>query len=192
MIAASHSHKEQVIMQNNLNINLEQDSTTSKTRIKQEMHALQKIGERLVELNPTQLAEFCLPDTLMDAIIAAKQIRKHGARRRQIQFVGKLMREVDVGPIQKKLSTWDSVSLQHIAWIHLVERWRNCLLKDEHAFTEFGQQYPTANLQRIRTLTRNTHKERLSNKSLKNFRALFHELQISIPETSEQNDTVIR
>ena len=102
------------------------------------------------------------------------------------------MRGIDVEPIQKKLSTWNGVSLQHTAWIHLVERWGDCLLKDKHALAEFGQQYPTADLQRIRTLTRNAHKERLSNKSLKSFRALFHELQISIPETSKQNDTVIR
>lgn len=179
-------------MQNDLNNNLEQDLRTSKTRIKQEMYALQKIGERLIKLNPKQLAKFCLPETLKDAIIEAKQIRKHEARRRQIQFVGKLMREVDVGPIQKRLSTWDGVSLQHIAWIHLVERWRNYLLKDKHAFAEFGRQYPTADLQRIRALTRNAHKESLSKKSLKSFRALFHELQTSIPETSEQNDTTIK
>ena len=191
MIAASYSHNEQVTMQNDLNKNLEQNTTTSKTCIKKEMHALQKIGERLVELNPKQLAEFCLPDTLMDAIITAKQIHKHGARRRQIRFVGKLMREIDIEPIQEKLSTWSGISLQHTAWTHLVERWRNCLLKDEHALAEFGQQYPAADLQRIRTLTRNAHKEKHSNKPLKSFRALFHELQISIPETSKQNDTVI-
>lgn len=179
-------------MQTDPNNSLEQDFAASKTRIKQEMHALQKIGERLVELNPKQLAEFCLPKTLKDAIIEAKQLRKREARRRQIQFVGKLMREVDVGPIQKRLSTRDGVSLQHNTWIHLVERWRNCLLKDKHAFAEFGRQYPTADLQRIRALTRNAHKERLSNKSLRSFRALFHELQTSIPETSEQNDTAIK
>jgi ribosome-associated protein len=80
MIAASYSHNEQVTMQNDLNKNLEQNTTASKTCIKKEMHALQKIGERLVELNPKQLAEFCLPDTLMDAIITAKQIHKHGAQ----------------------------------------------------------------------------------------------------------------
>ncbi|TFH12659.1 MAG: DUF615 domain-containing protein [Nitrosomonadales bacterium] len=179
-------------MQNALNNDLKQDATTSKTKIKQEMHALQKIGERLVELSPQQLAEFFLPDTLMGAIIEAKQIRKHGARRRQIQFIGKLMREVDVGQIQKKLSAWDGTSKQHIAWIHLIERWRNCLLKDNYAFAEFAQEYPAADLQRIRTLVRNVHKEMSTNKPPKSFRALFHELQINIPETSEQNDVVIK
>jgi len=179
-------------MQNTQSNNLEQDTTISKTRVKQEMHALQKIGERLIELNPNQLKEFFLPDTLFEAIIEAKQIHKNGARRRQIQYIGKLMREVDMSPIKKKLSTWDGVSKQHTAWIHKIERLRNSLLKDKNTFAEFARLYPGANLQRIRTLTRNTHKEILSGKPLKSFRALFHELQISIPETTEQNDVVIK
>jgi ribosome-associated protein len=65
MIAASESHNEQVvIMQNTQPNNLKQDATISKTRVKQEMHALQKIGERLIELNPDQLKEIFLPDAL--------------------------------------------------------------------------------------------------------------------------------
>ena len=183
MIAVSESQNEQVvIMQDTQPNNLEQDITISKTRVKQEMHALQKIGERLVELNPDQLKEFFLPDTLFEAITEAKHIHKNGARRRQIQYIGKLMREVDINPIKKKLSIWDGISKQHTAWIHQIERWRNSLLKDKNAFAEFARLYPDADLQRIRTLTRNTHKEMLSGKPLKSFRALFHELQISIPK----------
>ena len=83
---------------------LKQDTTISKTRVKQEMHALQNIGERLIELNPNQLKELSLPDTLFEAIVEAKKIRKHGARRRQIQFIGKLMRDINIDSIKKKLS----------------------------------------------------------------------------------------
>ena len=195
MIAASESYNEQVVIMQNTppqSNNLKQDTTLSKTRIKQEMHALQKIGERLIELNPNQLKEFFLPDTLFEAISEAKQIHKNGARRRQIQYIGRLMREVDINPIKKKLSTWDGISKQHTAWIHQIERWRDCLLKDKSSFAEFARLYPDANLQRIRTLTRNAHKEILSSKPLKSFRALFHELQINIPKTTEQNDVVIK
>ena len=179
-------------MQNTQSNNLKQDTTISKTRVKQEMHALQKIGERLIELNPNQLKEFFLPDTLFEAIIEAKQIYKNGARRRQIQYIGRLMREVDIGPIKKKLSTWDSISKQHTAWIHQIERWRDSLLKDKSSFAEFARLYPDANLQRIRTLTRNTHKEMLSGKPLKSFSTLFHDLQINIPKTTDQNDVVLK
>ena len=169
---------------------LKQDTTISKTRIKQEMHALQKIGERLIKLNPKQLKELSLPDELFEAIIEAKKIRKYGAHRRQTQFIGKLMRDINIDRIKKKLSAWDGISSQHTAWIHQIERWRNSLLNEKNAFAEFAQQYPDADLQRIRTLIRNVHKEMSSGKPPKSFRTLFHELQKNIPETTEQNDGI--
>ncbi len=174
-------------MDNTQSNNLEQD-TLSKTRMKREMHALQNIGERLIELNRNQLKEFCLPDTLFEAIIQAKKIKKNGARRRQIQYIGKLMREIEINRIKEKLATWDGISNQHTAWIYNLERWRKNLLKDRNAFTEFALQYPEANLQRIRILIRNTHKEMNYDKPSKSFRALFHELQISIPKNTYQKN----
>ena len=179
-------------MQNVQTNDLKQKTTISKTRLKQEMHALQKIGERLIELNQKQLEELSLPDKLFEALIEAKKIRKHGAHRRQIQFIGKLMREIDIDPIKIKLSVWDDVSKRHTAWIHQIDRWRNSLLKDKNAFAEFARQYPNADLQRIRTLTRNVQKETLSGKPLKSFRTLFHELQMNIPKTNEKNDMDIK
>lgn len=191
MIAVSGRDNEQSTMQTELNENLELEPKTSKTRIKREMHALQKIGERLAELNSKQLAELYLPNTLSEAIIAAKQMRKREAQRRQFQYIGKLMRNIDVESILKILSTCDGTSTQHVAWIHSIERWRDSMLNNKQAISEFGQQYPTADLQRIRTLARNTHKETLSNKPPKSFRALFHEIQRSIPKTFKQKDTII-
>ena len=178
-------------MQSTQTSDLEEDTTISKTRVKQEMHALQKIGERLIELNSNQLKECLLPDTLFEAIIEAKQIRKNGARRRQIQYIGKLMREVDISQIKEKISTWDGLSKEHTAWIHQIERWRKSLLEDKDSFSEFAGLHPDANLQRIRTVMRNTHKEMLSSKPPKSFRALFHELQLSIPKKKEQKDMAI-
>ena len=85
-------------------------------------------------------------------------------------------------PIQEKLNSWNGVSLQHTARLHLLERWRERLLADEKACTEFMQEYPTADLQHLRTLIRNAHKEKLASKPPKSFRLLFHELQAIIPE----------
>ncbi len=169
-------------MQTKLNENLELEPKASKTRIKREMHALQKIGKQLVELNSKQLAEFSLPSELSEAIITAKQTHKREAKRRQFQYIGKLMRNIDIEPILKRISDRDGASTQHTAWIHLVERWRNSILNNKHAISEFGQQYPNADLQRIRTLVRNTHNEKLSNKPPKSFRALFHEIQRNVPK----------
>jgi ribosome-associated protein len=156
----------------------------SKTRRKQEMHALQDIGEQLVQLDFKRLTELGLPETLTDAILEAKRMRKHGALRRQMQFIGKLMRNVDAEPIREKLDGWSGLNLKHTAWLHAMERWRQRLLTDEQALGELGQQYPTADLQQLRTLIRNAQKERLANKPPRNFRAIFQELQRIIPEGS--------
>ena len=97
-------------MQSTQTNDLEQDTTISKTRVKQEMHALQKIGERLIELNSNQLKECLLPDRLFEAITEAKQIRKNGARRRQVQYIGKLMRDVDISKIATYQDTHEKYS----------------------------------------------------------------------------------
>ena len=162
--------------------NSEQNLPPSKTRRKQEMHALQDIGEQLVQLDLKRISELGLPETLTDAIHEAKQMHKHGARRRQMQYIGKLMRDVDVAPILEEFDLWSGVTLQHTAWLHLLERWRVRLLEDDQALAELGQKYPAADLQHLRILMRNTHKEKLANKPPRSFRALFHELQTIIPE----------
>lgn len=164
-------------MQKELENDIEQDAAPSKTRRKKDMHALQEIGEQLVELDPKKLAEFALPEILSDAIRQAKTIQKHGARRRQMQYIGRLMREVDAQPIQQKLDSWQQTSVHQTARLHLLERWRERLLSDELALTEFAAKYPHADLQHLRLLIRNAHKEKTADKPPKSFRLLFQELQ---------------
>ena len=110
-------------------------------------------------------------------------MNKHGAKRRQMQYIGKLMRTIDVLPIQKKLDAWQGVSIQHNARLHLLERWRERLLTDEQALTEFAQAFPGADMQHLRVLIRNAQKEKVSDKPPKSFRLLFQELQALIPDT---------
>ena len=170
-------------MQKELEDEIEQDITPSKTKRKKDMHALQEIGEQLVALESKKLAEFDLPEILSDAIRQARSMQKHGARRRQLQYIGRLMREVDALPIQQKLDSWRQVSIHQTARLHQLERWRESLLSDEHVLTEFAQQYPAADLQRLRLLIRNAHKERAAGKPPKSFRLLFQELQEIIVES---------
>ena len=152
----------------------------SKTQRKKDMHALQEIGERLVELDQQKLSELNLPEILIDAINLARIKQKHGAHRRQMQYIGKLMRNIDVLPIQEKLESWQETSLFHTARLHQLEYWRERLLTDEHALNEFAQKYPAADLQRLRLLIRNAQKEKASEKSPKNFRLLFQALRATI------------
>ena len=173
-------------MEKNTPLNSESELPPSKTRLKQQMHALQDIGEQLIQLDLRRLTELSLPEGLTEAILEAKRMRKHGAIRRQMQFIGKLMRNVDATPIKQKLEAWNNVSLQQTAWLHGLERWRERLLSDEQALGELAQQFPAADLQQLRTLVRNAHKERLANKPPKSFRTLFQELQKIIPQTVEE------
>jgi ribosome-associated protein len=150
-----------------------QDERPSKTQRKQEVEALQRLGERLVGLNPEQLATVRLPDDLRDAVFEAKRIRSREGRRRQLQYIGKLMRRIDPAPIHAVLERWDGQSREATAAHHRVERWRLRLLEDDGALTEFAREHPHADLQRLRTCVREARKERLAGGEPRHFRDLF-------------------
>ena len=157
----------------------------SKTKRKQEMHALQDIGEQLVGLNKDRLAQINLPETLLDAVIEAKRLTGHEARRRQMQYLGKLMRSVDEEPIRAKLDEWNNVTRVQGAKFHLLERWRERLLTDEKALSELVVEYARADIQQIRTLIRNAQKEAAAGKPPKSSRALFKLLREMILEEKD-------
>ena len=154
----------------------------SKTKVKQQMHDLQDIGEQLVQLSIDQLKQLDLPERLFDAVREMKRINKFGAQRRQMQFIGRLMRDVEIAPIIAKLAVWGGKSHQHIAWLHQIERWRDRLLEDEAALTELLAEHPQADAQRLRTLIRNALKEKELLKPPKSFREIFQILREILPE----------
>lgn len=160
----------------------ELDLPPSKTKIKKQMHDLQDLGEELVGLSKEHLAEIDIPDNLRLAVREVKKIKSFGAIKRQMQYIGKLMRDVDPAPIQAKLSEWNGTSRQHIAWLHQVERWRDRLLEEPDALTELLAAYPGADVQHLRTLIRNAIKEKEQNKPPKSFREIFQVLRDLIPE----------
>ncbi len=149
----------------------------SKTQIKKRMHALQELGERLVTLNADQLLAVGLPDDLHEAVLDAQRIPGRESRRRQMQFIGRLMREVDPEPIREKIATWDGVSREHAAKLHGIERWRERLLDDEAAIEEFLRERPAADSQRLRSLIRNARAERARAQSPKSCRDLYRLLR---------------
>lgn len=149
------------------------DSRPSKTRRKKDMHALQALGESLVELNAAQLQNIELPEALRHAIEEAQQLRKHEARRRQMQYIGRLMRSVDPAPIQAYLDSLAGQSATATAALHRVERWRDRLIEDDAAFTEFANSYPHADLQPLRASVREARKEHATNRPPRHYRELF-------------------
>ena len=153
------------------------DELPSKTQRKKQMHALQDLGAELVALNEDQLTAMALPDNLRDAVIGAKGITKFEACRRQLQYIGKLMRTIDPEPIRARSDVWKATSREHTAQLHLIERWRERLLADESAIGELLNTYPRADAQQLRTLVRNAQRERLLESPPRSYRALFQALR---------------
>lgn len=131
----------------------------SKTRKKQEMQTLQETGERLVRLPVERLRRFDLPDNLLQAILEAKRITAHGGLRRQLRYIGKLMRGVDMDVLTRNLDALTTTTGDQDRLLHATERWRERLLTEEGAITELLQHYPAADAQQLRTLVRNIKNE---------------------------------
>ena len=158
----------------------------SRTQLKKQMTALQALGSELVSLNAEQLAEMALPESLHEAVMAAKQITRFEARRRQLQYIGKLMRHIDPEPIRARLERWNASSREHTARVHRLERWRERLLADDAALPELVRHHPHADIQRLRTLVRNARRERELIQPPRNYRALFKLLRETLEMMNDE------
>jgi ribosome-associated protein len=149
----------------------------SKTRRKRDMHALQDLGERLAKLSSEQIARIAMPEELREAITEARRITKHEARRRQMQYIGRLMRDADPEPIREALDTLAGNSAAETARQHRIERLRRQLIEDEAVLGSIALDHPDADLQHLRQLRRNALKEQEQGKPPKAFRELFRALR---------------
>jgi ribosome-associated protein len=157
------------------------DEPVSKTRRKREMLELQSLGAALVGLPESQLNGLRLQRPLLDAVMEAKRITSHEAKRRQLQYIGRLMREVDAEPIRAALAAVDGSSAQAAAAHRRLEAWRERLLSDDEALTRFALEHPGADLQELRALIRNARREQKEGKPPRAFRELFRVLKALEP-----------
>ncbi len=150
----------------------------SKSQRKRDSTALQKLGAALVELSAERLAKIAMTDSLRAAVCDARGIVKHEARRRQMQYIGKLMRSTDAQPIQAALDAIAGISSAENARMHRLERLRAQLLENEAvALAEILAAHPAADVQQLRQLRRNALKEKEMNKPPRAFREIFHVLK---------------
>lgn len=161
------------------------DAGTSKSQRKRDMHALQDLGAALVELSAERLARIDMPDELRSAIREAQHIARHEARRRQMQYIGRLMRNVDAAPLREALAVISGASAAETARQHRLERLRARLLEDEAALTEIGNEFPGVDLGRLRQLRRNALRERDEGKPPKSYRELFRVLREMTDDNSQ-------
>ena len=151
----------------------------SRTKKKQQVEELQKLGSALVALGPAQLDSLALPAPLLAAVRDAQRITSHGARRRQLQYIGKIMRKVDPEPVRAGLAALVGQSAIGRARQKRLEGWRERLIGDDAALTAFAGEHPGADLQALRALIRNARKEIAESKPPRAQRELFRVLRDS-------------
>jgi ribosome-associated protein len=133
------------------------DERPSKTRLKQQAHELQSLGEALIALSDDRLAAMPISETLLDALREARRVRSHEGRRRHLQYVGKLMRQAPeeaIDALRDALSALQLGGAQDTLALHRAERWRAELIADDEAATRWLASHPDADAQRLRSLVR--------------------------------------
>jgi ribosome-associated protein len=121
-----------------------------------------------------------MPENVRDAILMCQTITNHEGRRRQLQYVGKMMRTLDeeeVAVIQRTIESWKGASKAETASLHALERRRDKLLADDKALTQLLEEHPQLDVQHLRTLIRNARKEQAENKPPKAYREIFQILK---------------
>ncbi len=137
----------------------EETGPPSKTQLKAEADEKQALGEALLTLRADLMARLDLPDKLLDALAEAKKITNFEGKRRQMQFIGKLMRPLDAAPIREAIQEQQSGSAQLTLQLHLAEQWRDRLIASDDALGEWLTAYPATDSQQLRTLIRQARKD---------------------------------
>lgn len=163
----------------------------SKSQLKRDMEALQALGEALVELPKDALKRMPMTEDLGDAVHEARRITDHEGKRRQLQYVGRMMRgltEAETAALRTALDEYRGVNKAATARLHWIERTRDKLLADDAALTEFIRQHPDADPQEARTLIRNARREQQQGRPPKYFRELFQWIKTVSGRGEEDDD----
>lgn len=156
----------------------EDENSISKSQKKRDMLALQDIGEELVGLSPETINKLDLPDDLRTAVVDAKRIpkSKYGGMKRQMQYIGRLMREIDPAPIIEQLSSLKAPNKKQTALHHLAERWRERLLSDESALNAFANEFIDADRALLDKYIQASKDDKAKNRPPKHYRLLYSQI----------------
>ena len=163
----------------------------SKTQAKKASHDLQDLGEAVVALPADRLKDLALDEGLMYAIEQFKKTKTHEGRRRQMQYIGKLMRRTDPEPMQEAVAAMNLGQAKDALTLHQAERWRAELLADDAALTTWMQDHPQTDLQQLRSLVRSARKDAAAvpeKRSGKAVRDLFKFIRAALQMPSEQHE----
>jgi ribosome-associated protein len=159
----------------------------SKTKLKAESQALQTLGRELCDLPTDRLAATDMPESLREAIQAWQRTATHEGRRRQMQYVGKLMRSADPEPLREAVAAFKLGGARDAWRLHEAERWRERLIADDEAMTQWLAEHPDSDAQRLRSLVRAARRDSAAltpeQRQPKSFRELFQFIRPLLPET---------
>ena len=152
---------------------IETDGLPSRSQLKRDSQELRDMGEQLVQMPNAHLDKIAMDSTLLGAIKEARRLKNLDAKRRQIQYIGKLMRNMDLTEIRhsvEKLNHQSQTFRQHFA---MLEQWRDRLIDEGNsAIEEFLVAYPNADRQQIRNLSRQAGREKNGSAKTKLFKHL--------------------
>ena len=169
----------------------EEENSISKSQKKRDMLALQDIGVELVGLSSEVINKLDLPDNLRTAVVEAKRIpkSKYGGMKRQMQYIGRLMREIDPAPIIEQLNSLKAPNKKQTALHHLAELWRERLLADESALNAFVNAFPDADAAALARFVQGAKDDKAKGRPPKNYRLLYsqiHDLVVAESKVAEK------
>ena len=173
----------------------DEEGRPSKSQLKREAHELQKLGDDLAALPEARLAELPMDDRLREAVMTLRQTRSHEGRRRQLQFVGKLMRQADAEPLREAVARIRLGGARDSLRLHEIERWRAELLADDEALTRWAAGHPGSDLQQLRSLVRQARADRVpdaapgvAQRQGRAFREIFQFIQQALADAAALTD----
>lgn len=147
----------------------------SKSELKREAHRHQQLGKKLAELNPKKWRDLPISENLFNALVENNRLTQNEAKRRHLQYIGKIMRDEDIDAIQAGLDLLDPSSEVYGRRIKQQEMWRTRLVSDDAGLNAFIEEFPAVDRQQLRNLVRNAQKEMSSEppKPGTNYKKLF-------------------
>ena len=157
----------------------------SKSQVKRELHAIVDLTKELIEFSIEQIRQLPLDESAIRALEEAKNFKSHGAKRRQIHYAAKVLRQADVDTIRQQIDTWKHGSKEQNDHLHRLELIRDRLIQSDDEVTKLIEQHPDIDIQALRSVVRATRKEQSNNAKLtadqtpqrKQYRALFQFLK---------------
>lgn len=154
----------------------------SKTQLKKEADDVQTLGVEIAQLPKQKITLLSLPDDAKEAIIFYQHIKKNSAKRRQAQYIGKILRGLDLSQVNEELNVIKNISKLRIKLEHEAERWREKLITSPAALDEFINQYQP-DVSNLNQTISNARKESLADKKSKNYRNLYRLILESIQKS---------